>query len=550
MKAKLMSLLGLGLLLGCTKAASPTSHGHGAHGAHEDHGDPHTQDHGHGAAKAEAFTLWSEDYELFGELTRQEQHHAKVLLHLTRLREFSPLSGQSVELEWKVGDASFQRVTLKERQPGIFAGELPIPVNADPKMKVLVGGAAIWWRALESDQIDIAQTQEGSHDHDHEHSAEGEPPEDHPGPHTGEHGGGEIELLKEQQWSIPFGTAEVQQGSLEPTKEVLGHVELPPSSTAQISAPMAGKILQPKGGFPNPGQTVKAGQILARIAPTVQAADQLSQLSLAASNAQTALDGARSELARQKRLVAQKATSQRSVEQAQRNFSKAQETLKAAEASLRIYRRGSQNSVAVPSPISGVLTEIDVRIGELAAMGQVMFRVSNTQSTWLRVHIPVQWLGQLQRRGPISVYDDAKREWRRYSTSSQEARATEASLLNVAVQADLNTQIVDVLYGIHSTDSRWLVGAAKRVLVPVGEPRSGWVLPKSAVIHERGIDKVFVQVDGEHFVPRNIRIEMEQGDQVLVSAALQKGQRVVVDGGAIVALAAKSDTSLGHGHLH
>lgn len=555
MKCKTVLLLGLGLLLACHKGSSQPSHdhaAHGDHGHHAEHGNHHAQDHGHGhgAAKVEAFTLWSEHYELFGELTRQEHHHSQVLLHLTQLREFTPLQGQSVELEWEVGNSALQRVALKERQPGVFIGELPIKVQDNPRIKVLVGGAAIRWSGVESELIDIAQTQEESHDHDHEHNAEGVPPEDHPGPHTGDHSDGEIELLKEQQWSIPFGTAEVQQGSLEPTKEVLGHVEIPPSSTAQISAPMAGRILQPKGGFPNPGQTVQAGQILARIAPTVQSADQFARLRLAVANARTALEGSRSELARQKRLAAQRATSQRSLEQAQHNFSKAQETLRAAEASQRIYGRGSQNSVAVPSPISGVLTDIDVRIGELAAMGQVMFRVSNTQETWLRVHIPVQWLSELQRRGPISVFDDAKREWRRYSTSSQEARATEASLLNVAVKADLNTQIVDVLYGIHSTDLRWLVGAAKRVLVPVGEPRSGWVLPKSAVIHERGIDKVFVQVDGEHFTPRNIRIEMEQGDQVLVSAALRKGQRVVVKGAAVVGLAAKSDTAIGHGHLH
>lgn len=544
MKYKMVLVLGLGLSPACQKGSSGHGHGHG----HEAHA--HSQDHGHGAAKVEAFTLWNQHYELFGELTRQEHHHAKVLLHLTELREFTPFQGRAVELEWSDGDSPPQKVTLKERGPGVFQGELPIKLQDRPQLKVFAGGAALWWDGIESDRIDIAQTQQGRHDHDHEHNEQGDAPEEHPGPHTGDHSEGEIQLLKEQQWSIPFGTAQVQEGWLEPTKEVLGHVEFPPSSTAQISAPMAGKILQPQGGFPDPGQTVHAGQVLARIAPTVRSADQLAHLSLAVANARTALEGARSELARQKRLAAQKATSRRALEQAQRDSIKAQETLKAAQASQRIYRRSSQNSVAVNSPISGVLTEIDVRIGELAAMGQVMFRVSNTQTTWLRVHIPVQWLNQLQRRGPISVFDDAKREWRSYSTSSQEGRATGASLLNVAVKADLNTQIVDVLYGIHSTESRWLVGAAKRVLVPVGEPRKGWVIPRSAVVHERGIDKVFVQVDGEHFSAQSVRVEMQQGDRVLVSAALRKGQRIVVKGAAVVGLAAKSDTSLGHGHLH
>lgn len=549
MRSELTFALCLCFFLGltaCKPAEAPAPHRHADE--HVQGHDHHAQGHGHAAGQVQGFTLWSKDYELFGELATTPGHDAQVLLHLTELAGFRPLTGTPVELEWEQAPGRFEVLPLKEQQPGIFSGKIPLKDHQSFRARVQVGGQALWWEQAQSDLIDLGE--DGQSLHDHAHEGEEHPDDAHPGPHEDHHDHGEIELLKEQQWGIPFATAKVVSASLEPSKEVLGHVEFPPSSTAQISAPLAGKILPPPGGFPDPGQEVQAGQILARIAPTVQTADQLSQLNLALANAKTAVEGSRSELARQQRLAAQNATSQRALEQARRTFEQASQTLKAAQASARIYKSGAKNSVPVKSPISGVLTQLNVRIGELAAMGQVMFRVSNTQTTWLRTHIPVQWMSDLQQRGPISVFNDTKRVWERFAVSSPEGQATQASLLNIAVGADRNTQVVDVLYAIHEHAGDWLVGAAKRVLIPVGQPQQGFVIPRSAIVHARGMDTVYVQVDGEHFVGRNVKIELQSGDQVLVKSGISAKDRVVTKGAAVVGLASKVDTAMGHGHLH
>lgn len=546
-KPALVRLCFLFLWLVACKAA-PGSKAHRHADEHLEGHDHHAAEHGHQAGQVQGFTLWSQDYELFGELARRPGHDAQVLLHLTKLANFRPLSGARVSLEWEVGPGRFERVALKEQQAGIFSGEIPLDADQTLRARIRIGDRALWWEVEQSDLLVLGQSGRALHDHAHE--GHEHPEDDHPGPHDDHHDHGEIELLKEQQWGIPFATARVQLASLEPTKEVLGHIEFPPSSTAQVSAPLAGKILPPPEGFPDPGQDVKAGQILARIAPTVQKAEQISQLNLALANAKTALEGSRSELARQERLALQQATSQRALEQAKRTFERASQSLKAAQASLRIYKSGAQNAIPVRSPIAGVLTNLNVRIGELAAMGQVMFRVSNTQTTWLRTHVPVQWMSTLQRRGPISVFNDVTRKWERFAVSSPEGQATQASLLNVAVRADRNTQVVDVLYAIHEHAGDWLVGAAKRVLIPVGAGQQGFVIPRSAIVHARGMDTVYVQVDGEHFVARNVSIALQVGDQVLVRSGVSAQDRVVTKGAAVVGLAAKADAPMGHGHLH
>lgn len=532
----------LSLLLSACKSTEP----HQPHSHADEHPqghDHHAQGHGHAPGEVQGFTLWSKSYELFGELATRPGHEAELLLHLTKLSDFSPLSATPVSLSWELEPGRFEKLALNQEQPGIFSAQVPLKEGQSLKARVLVGQKTLWWEDEQSDLLIVGQGAQARDDHE-EHSHEG-----HPGPHQDHHDHGEIELLKEQQWGIPFATARVSSTILEPSKEVLGHVEFPPSSTAQVSAPLAGKILPPSGGFPDPGARVVAGQVLARIAPTVQTADQMSRLQLALAHAKTELEGARSELARQQRLADQQATSQRALEQARREVERASQALKAAKASARIYQSAARNSVPVKSPISGVLTNLNVRIGEMAAMGQVMFRVSNTQSTLLRTHIPVQWMSTWQQRGPIAVFNDFKRRWERFDVSSQEGEATRASLLNVAVRADRNTQVVDVLYAIHEHAGDWLEGAAKRVLIPVGKPRKGLVIPRSAIVHSRGMDIVYVQMDGEHFVAHNVKVELQSAGKVLVTGISPK-DRVVTKGAAVVALAAKADTPMGHGHLH
>jgi membrane fusion protein, heavy metal efflux system len=76
------------------------------------------------------------------------------------------------------------------------------------------------------------------------------------------------------------------------------------------------------------------------------------------------------------------------------------------------------------------------------------------------------------------------------------------------------------------------------------------IVPRQAVLDEDGRAIIFVQVDGEAFEERTIRLGPRAGGRVGVAAGLEAGERIVTRGGHLVRLAARAPTSEPHGHVH
>jgi membrane fusion protein (multidrug efflux system) len=89
-------------------------------------------------------------------------------------------------------------------------------------------------------------------------------------------------------------------------------------------------------------------------------------------------------------------------------------------------------------------------------------------------------------------------------------------------------------------------GASVRVEVPVGAARSVVAIPASALRKGPGGDHVFVLVDDQgktRVKLRQVTVDALQGDEVVISAGLEAGERVAASGAfklresALVALA-------------
>ena len=57
-----------------------------------------------------------------------------------------------------------------------------------------------------------------------------------------------LSFSKEQQWRVPFGTAFARQQTVVPALVVPGEIVAPPGALAEIGAPVAGRLLAPRGG--------------------------------------------------------------------------------------------------------------------------------------------------------------------------------------------------------------------------------------------------------------------------------------------------------------
>lgn len=513
------SILTIGLLmLGCH------DHPHDEEG-HE-HGDAHG--HGHGDGVAIGITQWSGTLELFAEhppaVVGQE---VPFLAHVTILDGFGALEDARVRLTL-TGPAELSAEAPMLRS-GIYRPSVTpaVPGTYQGTLTIIEGGEG----SIGPFGVEVYPTAEAA--------AAANPEE--------EDGGGTISFLKEQQWRVPFATAFASTERVRPSVEVSGELTTPPGGVAHVHAPVTGRIMAPPGGFPVPGATVEEGDLLATIAPTPGAPEDAARASLAVVEAETRVEASRVEVERTERMVADQAVPARQLEDARRQLRVAEASLSAARRASSMFRSAQSGrgggSWRIASPIAGVLDAVEVSPGEAVGANERLFRVVDPEVLWVTAEIPETWAGRFVSDADASfvlVGDE-----RSYPI----ALGAGASLVYCSRTVDPDTRTVRVVYALDDPPEALHVGAAVRVLVPVGEAVEAVTVPRSAVLDVEGRSVVYVQAEGEAFEERAVRTGARQGDLVAVDSAVEPGERVVTVGAHLVRLAGSSG-SVGHGHVH
>src|SRR5690606_623600 len=174
---------------------------------------------------------------------------------------------------------------------------------------------------------------------------------------------GLIELLKEQQWGVPFATSFAAHGTLVPAIQVAGSVDTPPGGMAVVGAPVPGRLVAPAKGLARPGEQVKKGQLLASLLPAPASPEASARAELAVSEAEARKAAARSAHARAKRLIVDEAISQAALEEAERELAVADEALRAAKRAQALFSGaqsgGSAGAWRLTAPIAGTLTDVN-----------------------------------------------------------------------------------------------------------------------------------------------------------------------------------------------
>ena len=115
---------------------------------------------------------------------------------------------------------------------------------------------------------------------------------------------------------------------------------------------------------------------------------------------------------------------------------------------------------------------------------------------------------------------------------------------------DSLTRTIPVVYEVSNRDGSITIGANAHAAVRTGRRVIGLVLPASAVLDEDGRPIAYVQVEGELFERRELRLGARDGDRVLVLSGLEPGERVVTGSAYQVRLASLSTSVPAEGHEH
>jgi cobalt-zinc-cadmium efflux system membrane fusion protein len=478
-------------------------------------------------------TSWTEASELFmehppfvaGRVTR-------FAVHLTRLSDFSALNAgrPSVQMTPESGGAAVTLPGSDPLRPGAFRVEGALPAAGRYRWALLVDAPGL------RDRHDLGVTTVFADEGAANAAAANQPPGD----------AAAISYLKEQQWTNPFATAVVREGDVRTAIRVPASIQPVTGGEAIVSAPAGGRYAS--AALASVGDRVTAGQVLGRLEPRLaQVGDDRATLSAVVAEQQAALDGARADLERARRLLEERAVPARRVEEAQRAVAVAESRIQAAQARLaqrdQVLGTGggaaSGNAFLLRAPIAGTVAEVYAALGASYDEGAPLFRIVRTDRVELQALIP-------PADAPLGLVTGLSFE----VPGRSEPIPLDPDHQHDAGVIDPKTKALPVQIDVDNRRGQLLIGQSGTAMIYTGQTTRVPVVPRDAVLMESGRPYVFVQESGESFARRYVEVASRDGDLVGIRGGIKTGERVVTRGAYDLQLASAAKGLPAEGHVH
>jgi membrane fusion protein, heavy metal efflux system len=476
----------------------------------EEHGHPHEA----GSATL-AYTLYSDKTELFVEFKPLVVGQSSgFAAHFTKLGEtFTALEEGTITVSLIVHGKGVRQTSEQPSSPGIFrlaltpttpgTGRLIFDIRTERYTdKIVIDTVTVFPDENAALEAPLAASPEGG-----------------------------ITFLKEQAWKIEFANEELQGQPFREVIKVSGQLTARPSDEQVVTAKSNGVVTWPDAVVP--GASVKEGQRLFVLASGNLAQDNIeSQYREAKVN----LEKAEADFKRVQPLLADKIISQKDYLEIKNRYDQARiqfETLN------RNYTEGGQ---AVKSPMNGFVKEISVRSGEYVEAGQALAVITKDLSLQLQAEVPVRYATQLpfiSEANFRTLHDNTV-----YNTKELDGK-----MLSYGKALGENASLLPLYFSLTNNGSL-IPGQAVEVYLKSRPIENALVLPISALIEEQGNFFVYVQVAGESFDKRQVKLGAQDGTSVQIISGLNAGERVVTKGAYLVKLATQSGSVPAHGHEH
>ncbi|MBI2818794.1 MAG: efflux RND transporter periplasmic adaptor subunit [Acidobacteria bacterium] len=355
-----------------------------------------------------------------------------------------------------------------------------------------------------------------------------------------------IPFLKEQQWTLDFATEPAAEREIRESLRVSAEIRPRSGGEAEIAAPISGRI-STSTILPLVGQTVSQGQPVAALIPPSPMAGDLPTLELALADAQGELQIARRDRERVDRLLEVGAIPAWRLHHAQVGEAQATARVKAAKDRLDQYSAtreangvpGNESLFLVRAPISGVVTNVLVTSGKNVGQGETLLHIVAVDRVYVVASVPEVAAHRItQLTGAEIELPGAAR----FLPARQ--------LVSVSRWIDPNSRTLSVIYEVDNTERQLAIGQALSVRLFLSRISTTLAVPEGAIIDDGGRPVIFVQVAGESFARRPVRLGARASGYVQVLEGLSPGERVVAKGAYLIRLAALSPQIPAHGHVH
>ena len=283
-----------------------------------------------------------------------------------------------------------------------------------------------------------------------------------------------------------------------------GRIVANPNRSGVVQSTLQGRYEAPEGGVPPLGARVKAGDLLGRVSPAFQSIDSSDMAqTLGTLDQEIALN--RRKLARQEQLLATNVVAKAAVEDTRIQL----EGLEKRRRELLAARIRPED---LRAPVDGVIATTRVVAGQVVGPSDQLFHIIDPASLLVEALV-------FDQINPDMV-DEAT------ATTGTEAAI---KLKFLGRSRALQQQYSILQFKIVDTTVALNTGAPVTVVASNGEPITGIVLPRAALVQApNGQTVVFSHKEPEVFIPRPVRFETFDGENVLVTGGIAAGEKIVV----------------------
>jgi membrane fusion protein, heavy metal efflux system len=516
-------------LTACNRSGSGHSHGGGGH-AHEGEAAHEHEE------KTAQISVWTNGYEIFAE------HKAPVankpvnfVTHVTDLETLEPRREGPVRFNLQPeSGAALEHLQAAPARAGIYLAGLKFPQPGKWQVSLVV----------QDKTINLGTVEVFADEHKAAHAEFPEGPEG-------------ISFLKEQQWKILSKAEPVTTRALTERVRVPGTVTAKPGLFASVNAPIAGRLLPAEGkALPVIGDKIEAGQTLALLQPSFsEIGARIVEAEAEVTRSRLALEQAEVGYKRVEALGKAEAKTEREVQESAFALRTAKANHDAALALQTTYRNvtaglGAKTDAPQPllelkAPVAGtVVSQVGTAVGEYVSAERTLFSILDARTVFLEAKVPEASARRLSEAKGAS-----------YELPSERGKfrpilAGGGRLVFAGLQVDAATRTLPLVYEMPNAQAQLRVGESVTLYVETATATNTLAVPDSAIVEEDGQFVAFVQLAGETFDKRTLKLGVRDGNWVQVREGLSEGERIVTKGAYAIRLASVSSVIPAHGHAH
>lgn len=324
-----------------------------------------------------------------------------------------------------------------------------------------------------------------------------------------------ITLREDAEKALGIALAEVDKGPQPAHLTVGGEVMVAAGRELVLAAPVGGRIA---GALPQPGATVKLGQVLMTLVPLATVDRDVrarAQRDLEVARADAQLSETR--LKRAESMMNDRSGSVRAFEDARAQQRIAVSSVASAQSRLKTLTSGALDadvSFAVKSPADGVLRSVRVGAGQSVPAGAPLVEIASA-GRWVRAALS---------SGDAVRTAKAQHAW---ATRLGSGERVELGVLRGPPSADPLRGTVDVFHSLPSS-ANWAPGERVLVQLEADALEVRLTVPFTSVVRDaEGGTWVFVQHAPHQFRRQRVEVLRREGEKMVLARGPSAGTKVV-----------------------